>query len=195
MLLRQNGEQKDFLSQKKDREQMIPAHFKPNHYTVRCGRGNDCFNSVGNRRLRILVEIHLERYSLAIAKSEKSRIVSKVFDTVHDAGGSFVKQDRGTWYKVGDAAAREKVGAMFRDRLHMQYRSSTKCKTARRRAKRLQKCLKDDDCTLSTVSSFSSGSENASLACPLQDIHASLVEPMLSDVHECFLRKSSRSFS
>jgi hypothetical protein len=118
-------------------KQKLPANFEPSNYTVLCGRGKDCFNFVGNRRFRVLVDMNLERYSRADAKSEKSRIVVEVVDSIRSSGGGFVKQEAdGFWYDVGDAVAREKVGAHFRDCLHGKYKSSSKSKTARRRAVR-----------------------------------------------------------
>jgi hypothetical protein len=42
----------------------------------------------------------------------------------------------GQWWHVDDAFAREKIGGLFRDALHIQYRSSTKSKIARKQALR-----------------------------------------------------------
>lgn len=136
------------------RKTLLPPDFEPNSYTVICARGKDAFNSVGNRRFRVLVDCHLEQYSMSLSKAEKSLIVSEIVETIRNAGGCFARFENGTWYEVGDRIAREKVGAQFRDCLHMQYRSSTKAKTARRRANRkAEKKVKnlaydedDDDC-------------------------------------------------
>ena len=51
----------------------------------------------------------LERYSIASCKSAKSRIVSKIVESIHTAGGRFIKQSKGRWVEISDAAAREKV--------------------------------------------------------------------------------------
>ncbi|GKY90636.1 hypothetical protein MPSEU_000037100 [Mayamaea pseudoterrestris] len=111
--------------------------FQPNNYTVLCGRGKEFFNYVGNRRFRILVDMHLERYSLAETKTDKTRIVIEIVEQIRHAGGGFCKQDKvGDWYDVGDAVAREKVGALFRDCLFNMYKSSSKAKTAVRRQRR-----------------------------------------------------------
>jgi hypothetical protein len=113
-------------------EGFLPPDFEVTPYTVMCGRGKMCFESVGNRRFRILVQCHLNRYSMAETKGEKTRIVSDIVDVVRRAGGAFVKEKEGCWYEVGDVVAREKVGALFRDFLFTRYRSSSKCKVARR---------------------------------------------------------------
>jgi hypothetical protein len=59
--------------------------------------------------------------------------MSDVVGVIHSAGGRFIKNEHGRWIEISDAAAREKVGALFRDCLHSQYKSSGKAKTARRR--------------------------------------------------------------
>lgn len=115
----------------------LPADFSPSPYTVLCGKGKDNYNSVGNRRFRVMVSSSLERYTRADTKLAKGRIVQEIIHTVRSAGGGFVKFENGAWYETGDEFAREKTGALFRDYLHGQYRSSAKAKTALRRAKRM----------------------------------------------------------
>ena len=154
------------------KKQPMPHDFELNHFSVICGRGKDCFNWIGNRRFRVLVEMNLEKYSNTMTKSEKTSIVKEIVETIRSAGGSFVKFEKGEWYEVGDAAAREKVGALFRDCLHDQYRSSSKAKTARRRqvikskdktlCKKASKCLDDDDNnTVATECSSDSASDDS----------------------------------
>jgi len=188
----------------KAKKNVLPLDFTPNNYTVICGRGKDCFNSVGNRRFRIIVNMHLERYQLSASKAEKSTIVSDVVETIRQAGGGFVKYDPGLskWYEASDAVAREKTGAYFRDCLHMEYRSSAKAKTARRRANRLHKArtilpknrdfvLKplskgsdDDEATVATVCSFNTlSSYETNLDFPME-INVALVEDSFSGLTE-----------
>lgn len=114
----------------------LPRDYVPGNYDVICGKGKECFNSIGNRRFRIIADLHLEKYSLATRKSAKSHIVSEVVHTIHGAGGRFIKKEKGSWVEISDSAAREKAGALFRDSLHFQYRSSGKAKTARRQQQR-----------------------------------------------------------
>ena len=117
----------------------LPSDFLPGKYTVLCGRGKVCSSSPGNKYLRSLVNSHLDPYSKAKNKVEKSNIVSAIIDAVREKApiGAFVKQDRdGTWWEVEDTFAREKIGCIFRDILHTQYRSSTKAKFARKKAQK-----------------------------------------------------------
>jgi hypothetical protein len=119
----------------------LSRNFEPGKYSVICGRGKVCSASPGNKHLRFLVHQNLAPYSRANNKTEKSAIVSAIVNYVREAspGGAFVKQeDNGEWWEVDDAFAREKIGCIFRDILHTQYRSSTKAKQARKKAQ--------DDC-------------------------------------------------
>jgi hypothetical protein len=102
------------------------------------GRGKQNFNHVGNRRFRIIAGMFLERYSAATSKQERSTIVAEILAMVRHAGGNFCKVQGGHWWEVAKAVAREKVGALMRDCLHTQYRSSTKAKVARKKAFREQ---------------------------------------------------------
>lgn len=95
------------------------------------------YNFPGNQRFRILVDMNVERYSLAETKSDKTRIVCQIVQMIREAGGGFCRLEKdGSWYEVGDAVAREKVGSLFRDCLSGMYRSSSRAKTAVRRQRR-----------------------------------------------------------
>mmetsp|Transcript_19821 Transcript_19821/g.48700 ORF Transcript_19821/g.48700 Transcript_19821/m.48700 type:complete len:280 (+) Transcript_19821:303-1142(+) len=113
----------------------LPEDFVPQPYTVHIGRGKVCSETTGNRRLKVIVDSFLQEYRKATTKIEKSVIVSKIVDIIHDAcpTGAFVKFQGGKWWEVGDYAAREKVGSMLRDSLSEKYRSSSKAKLARRK--------------------------------------------------------------
>lgn len=119
---------------------MLPESFQPCPYSVVLGRGkvND---SIGNRRLKILVDIELDNYQRAKSRKEKSYVVARVMETIQEACGvgAFIRNDDGTWYEVDDATAREKVGTMFRDKLSDQYKSSTSNKVKRRRQRKAQR--------------------------------------------------------
>lgn len=112
-----------------------------------CGRGKACSTAEGNRRLKMIVTQYLKLYSEARNKLDKSAIVSRIVNVVKQAAseGAFVKFEQGRWWQVEDGPAREKVGCIFRDCLHTQYRSSTKAKLARRRAR---KVVSDDMASL-----------------------------------------------
>jgi hypothetical protein len=100
---------------------------------VICGRGKAATDSPGNKKLRDFVETLARPYAVALTKEQKSHIVTTVISLVDEAdGGAFVKFEEGTWWKVDETYAREKVGYLFRDILHAQYRSSTKAKQAKK---------------------------------------------------------------
>jgi hypothetical protein len=86
---------------------MLPEHYVPSKYCVLCGRGRGCFNAIGNRRFRVLVNIYLEKYKEAPNRLVKGQIVSEIVDTVRGSGGQFAKiDDDGRWWEIGDCAAR-----------------------------------------------------------------------------------------
>lgn len=115
----------------------LPDNFLPSRGTVVCGRGKLCVQSPGNTYLKSIVQEYLKPYSHAKTKIDKSAIVSVVLSTVKQTAHpepAFVKLDENKMYwEVDDAFAREKIGCMFRDMLHTQYRSSNKAKNARKK--------------------------------------------------------------
>lgn len=120
-----------------DPTEPLPIDFVPSAYSVICGRGKVCTDSIGNRRLKVIAGTFLERYSNASTKELKSMIVSQIMDILEEAcpdqRGQFVRFSEGRWWSIDHMAAREKVGALLRDCLHTKYRSSNKAKLARRR--------------------------------------------------------------
>lgn len=121
---------------------LLPEAFEPTPYSVICGRGRKCTTAVGNRRLQVIATMHVGRYSQLKRKEDKTEIVSEILQMVKDACPderfAFIKYHDGRWWEVETLIAREKIGAVLRDCLHSKYRSSTKSKLERRRAKKLQ---------------------------------------------------------
>lgn len=115
---------------------LLPVDFKPSNNSVILGRGR-CAESIGNRRFKVVVQDHLQEYLDAPGKLEKTFIVSKVLNTIEQTCpvGAFVKFENGRWWSAGERASREKIGASFRDALHTLYKSSSKSKVAKRKAK------------------------------------------------------------
>ena len=110
----------------------LASNFQPGPQDVICRRGKTAY--IHNAHFRELLQSHLEKYSQASSKLEKSLVVSEVVDTIREGSplGGFVRCVDGVWYEVGDSIAREKCGGSFRDMLHNQYKSSTKAKKRRR---------------------------------------------------------------
>jgi hypothetical protein len=139
------GLEKDFALQsyayertERSRNRRLPADFVPGKHSVICGRGKACFKSAGNQNLKALVISSLKQYSEARNKIHKSSIVSGIIAQIKKKTpeGAFIKQEHGLWWEVDDSFARDKIGCLFRDCLHTQYRSSTKAKLARKKARR-----------------------------------------------------------
>jgi hypothetical protein len=86
----------------------------------------------------VISSLFVENYLQAIRKLEKSAIVANIVAVIRQGCGRFCKREKGAWFEVGNYYAREKVSALFRDMLHSRYRSSSKAKIARRRARSKQ---------------------------------------------------------
>ena len=139
------------VSSKDDQEmpgkRRLPADYSPDDTAIICGRGKACTASAGNRRLKDIVKAHIEQYSRATHKTDKTKTVNSILDTVrgvHKDQGMFVRKHEDGWWEVEDTIAREKVGCMIRDILHTQYRSSSKAKFEK---KKRRKSLSDLDQT------------------------------------------------
>ena len=130
----------------------LPKDFSPHAYSVILGRGKISDN-VGNRRLKIVVDIELRNYQKAQTRRDKSFVVARVLDTFQSACdlGAFVRCEKGIWFEVPDTEAREKISTMFRDRLSHQYKSSTSNKVERRRQR---KALEKQSSSFSTAVSY-----------------------------------------
>jgi hypothetical protein len=125
----------------KSKKTLLPPSYEPTPYSVILGGGKETFSSIGNRRLRVLVDIQLQNYSQGgTSKQEKSDMVTNIVHIIQEAcpEGAFVKLENGQWWEVDDCAASEKVGAIIRDCLHGQYKSKSSTimanTTARRKA-------------------------------------------------------------
>lgn len=141
---------------KNGKKTRLPDNFIPGKYAVICGRGKACTSSTGNRNLKSLILSYLKAYSQARTKVDKSTIVSTIIASVRQAApdGAFVKLEDGAWWEVEEAFAREKIGCVFRDCLHTQYKSSTKAKLARKKASK--EFMSDDSWSLGSSNHSSS---------------------------------------
>ena len=68
------------MSSSTSRFNYLHESFVPTPYTVIMGRGNTCSNNVGNRRLRIVINLYTNQYVKAKSKVERSSIVSSIMD-------------------------------------------------------------------------------------------------------------------
>ena len=118
----------------------LPSNYQPSEYTVVIGKGRVPMQANGTKYLRVLVQNHLEEYSQAQNKTEKSKIVTTIINIIQDNcvddGITFVKYDNGIYTHVPENLRREKIAATFRDLLSFKYKSSSQNKTAKRRQAR-----------------------------------------------------------
>jgi hypothetical protein len=85
-------------------KKMLPKTFIPHPYSVILGTGK-VNESIGNRRLRILVDIELNNYERAQSLREKSYVIARVMETIQAACVvvGFVRSEGGSWYEVSDS--------------------------------------------------------------------------------------------
>lgn len=117
-------------------KRQLPFGFVPDNTAILCGRGKTCTSSPGNKRMKSIVKSHINDYSNAKNKAEKTAVVNMIMETIQGKNkekGLFVRQHEGIWWEVEDTVAREKVGCMIRDGLHTQYRSSSRAKFLKKR--------------------------------------------------------------
>ena len=81
---------------------------------VLCGRDRLIHAHPGNRRFRHLVTMYRERYQSAKHREEKTKMTTKIVETVKSYGGCFLKQEGGSWHEVDQAYAHEKVSHALR---------------------------------------------------------------------------------
>lgn len=116
--------------QHKKNEPMAEGYV-PGSYDIICGdRSKHAMNHVGNRRFKIIINMHLDKYRHAPSRVDKTLIVISIVDWIRqsDPCGHFVRKDRrtGTWVDIGDQQAREKVGYALRDAINLQSDRKTK---------------------------------------------------------------------
>jgi len=96
----------------------LPEGYEPRTNDICCGRGKRNWNHQGNVYFRSLVQANVDRYVDAPSKTDKTTVVLSIVERVRQEGSYFVKQDdKGSWYDIGDAQAREKVGHSLRDQV------------------------------------------------------------------------------
>ena len=121
----------------------LPESYQPDATDILIGRGHRVETHAGNVWFRSLVASHLDMYSAAGNKSQKTRILLQVFQMAksHSKIGAFVKQDRATkrWFTIEDGSARITVAQAFRDALSFEYRSSKQFKQKHRHQKQVRK--------------------------------------------------------
>lgn len=91
----------------------------PEKFDVLLGRGRWYSNHPGNRRLQILINMHLERYQVTKSRPEKTFLTNEILYMVKVCGrqpGRFLKFEahRDGWVTVDDEIARIKISQAMR---------------------------------------------------------------------------------
>eukprot|EP00545_Synedropsis_sp_CCMP1620_P005074 CAMPEP_0119012470 /NCGR_PEP_ID=MMETSP1176-20130426/6746_1 /TAXON_ID=265551 /ORGANISM="Synedropsis recta cf, Strain CCMP1620" /LENGTH=455 /DNA_ID=CAMNT_0006965435 /DNA_START=167 /DNA_END=1534 /DNA_ORIENTATION=- len=101
--------------------------FNPSKFDVLAGRGGNCYNHPGNSFYRELIESSLPRYVLATTKHARGTIVTGIVETICTSSpNGFLRfnNKNGTWTRLTEYEARQKVGQTIREALTR--RDSTK---------------------------------------------------------------------
>ena len=125
----------------------LPHCYNPSSLDVICGRGVEYFNHSGNKNFRQTISNHLDRYTSAKTKFEKSSIVIEVANEARLNNGQpcrFVRwcYEQQRWYEITGDALRQKVGQTLRESLLQrdpQKRAVKNSKRAMNKAIRLGK--------------------------------------------------------
>lgn len=118
-----------------NKEQTLPIAFVPDCYDVICAREKKAKNYSGNKFYQTLITNAIPQYSQAKTKIDKTLIVNQILDEIQTKSphAEFIKTKLdGSYCRVTDSFAREKIEQNLRDKLSNKYKSSTKAKRRRR---------------------------------------------------------------
>lgn len=82
---------------------------EPTKYDVLCGRGRDCYEHLGNKIFRTMIDANLKLYMETETKHERGTIVSGIVDRIRKTSSSFLRFDteRQTWIELPEYEARK----------------------------------------------------------------------------------------
>jgi hypothetical protein len=106
----------------------LPDSYQPTEYDIICGRGRGLYRQPGNIRFHAIILNHLEEYSSAKTRLDKSCIVIKIIDTIRAQNNGdvhFIRQvGTNGWEELGDELVRDKVGHSLLSSDYVQHLSS-----------------------------------------------------------------------
>jgi hypothetical protein len=87
-----------YVAKEKVKPYDLVSRYEPQKTDVICGkRGRGiAYNHTGNARMRVVVDMHLQRYNPASSKKEKSSILQDIVDSVRVTGGHFLSFESGS---------------------------------------------------------------------------------------------------
>ena len=82
---------------------------EPKTFDVLCGRGRDCYEHVGNKEFRDMIDANVRLYEETTTKQERGAIVTGIVRRIHKNGGSFLRFDseHQTWIELPEYEARK----------------------------------------------------------------------------------------
>ena len=87
-------------------------------YDIICGRDSAAFNNIGNRRFRVTIGLHVQRYVQASSRRGTKVVIQSVYDVLtQQAGARFLKRHKGGDHFVvmGERDIRNKIQHALRD--------------------------------------------------------------------------------
>ena len=99
---------KESSTKRSDLGELLPIDFHPGPYDVVFERGRRGMRYEGNANFHKLIKAALPKYSEAIRRWEKSKIVTAIVETIKNKskGGGFVRRVKDRWYVVGTSRTR-----------------------------------------------------------------------------------------
>ena len=84
-----------YLQEDEEGSVMLPEKYQPGNWDVICQRGKSCIDHVGNRRFKVCIKNHLDRYMNATTRQEKSDVITVIVRSIRSSStnmGGFVMQ-------------------------------------------------------------------------------------------------------
>jgi len=105
-----------FLFQEHTEHHRMENDIVPDKLDILCGRDKVSYSHAGNRKFRVIVALHRERYQNCTSRDDKSRITDEIIKSIRQCGSRFLKKDEktGLFEDVGDEYAHEKVSHALR---------------------------------------------------------------------------------
>jgi hypothetical protein len=104
------------------KQKMIDLEEKANAmggYDIICGRDSAAYNNIGNRRFRVTISLHVQRYLDAPSRREKKKVIQTVFDILtKEARAQFLKRsakNSRSFVVLSEREVRNKIQHALRD--------------------------------------------------------------------------------
>lgn len=120
MRLQQSGPQRITSIPIFDPEEEFDHYDGHSEFEMLLGKEKAIFNHPGNKRFRAIINHNVDRFTSTSTKSEKTRLVRKIYCDMKQGGYRFLKRaDKlsSVWNDIKEADAHEKISHALRDRV------------------------------------------------------------------------------